>query len=257
MIKAYIKDGSITLSVKEKEIITFVAGAVFTTIGEKNRSENPYTLFKDYKETAMVKAVQNELDNLYSLDQNLSPAKKIALLDSDRNEKLYTENTFESSIEIIDGNATFVVYLNTAKDLFALEMLTVLGTKKPLKKCENCGGYFFPSGRSDALYCARTDKTGYSCKKIGAHRQYRKNSQEDSVKKLYDKVTKHNRYLKTKGAISERAYNDWLREASSMYADFKNGSISENTLSAWLLSDSGTVRSAQRTRRNEISDYLL
>ena len=93
-------------------------------------------------------------------------------------------------------------------------------------------------------------------KKIGAHRQYRRNSRANDLKKLYDKVTKHNRYLKSKGAMSAYEYNNWMSDASKKYADFKAENITSAEFEAWLLGKEETP--APRTRsRNTISDYLL
>ena len=95
---------------------------------------------------------------------------------------------------------------------------------------------------------------GFSCKKIGAHRQYRKNSRIDDVKAMYDKITKHNRYLKNRGVISQWDYDRWMTAVSESYADYKNGKLSERTLLARL---SEEVAAPTRSARRDISDYLL
>lgn len=254
MIKAYLKDCVITIVDNGKEKLKFVAGSALLTIGEKNAEKNPYTFFEDYDEFTLKKLVHAELNKLYELG-NVKPGVIIDALDGNRADKLYTNRKFEVSFETVLGELVFVVYPNSVYDMLAFELLCAVSRGKPLKKCEHCGGFFFPNGRSDAVYCNRVGKDGFSCKQIGANRQYRQNSRADSVKKLYDKITKHNRYLKNRGLVSEEIFSRWMSEAASMLAQFKQGSISETTLTNWL-SDASTLEN-QPARRNEISDYLL
>ena len=72
---------------------------------------------------------------------------------------------------------------------------------------------------------------------------------------MYDKVTKHNRYLKNKGLIPEEDFLRWMTDASVMHARFRNGEISEDTFSNWLSEDLNAK--GRPARRSEISDYLL
>ena len=254
MIKAYLKDGVITLFSKDRKKAEFTAGTALTTIGEKREESNPYTLFDDYDEASFPAFVRAELDRLYKLGIDV-PAVLISALDKDRTDKLYTNREQKVMLETVSGEAVLVFSLESAFDLLALELVSAVNRRKPLKKCEYCGGYFFPAGRSDALYCGRVGSDGFSCKKIGANRQYRKQNQSDSVKKQYDKITKHYRYLKNKGDLPEADFARWMDEASSLYTRFQRGEISENALIQWL--SDGVAIENQPARRNEISDYLL
>ncbi len=234
-MKAYLDHNLITLQTAEGTKISFSAGAAVTGM----LPDSPYTLFgKSIPKTGAI------LDKLYA-SRHLSFSEQMAL---------FCGKTFSVSLEMVDGKAVPVVSLKTADELVTLEILVALKNGRPLKKCENCGDYFFPQGRSDALYCDRVGADGFSCKKIGAHRQYRKNSRENDVKVLYDKLTKHNRYLKNNGKISERDYDRWMASVSESYASFKNGDISEHTLMTRL---SETLSPAGRGARRDISDYLL
>lgn len=252
MIKAYIKKGKVTLISQGKKKVSFSAGSEIINVLE-NGSKSVYGLFPDFSVATFKNTVLKELDRIYALS-SLSKYELFGAMDKGRKNKLYTGKEFKTSFETIGGDAVWTFLLESAYDLLALEVITAIESGRPLKKCENCGLYFIPSGRSDSVYCDRVGKDGFSCKKIGAHTKYRKNSRADEVKKLYDKVTKHNRYLKSKGAIFERDYDRWMKTASSMYADFKNGSISESTLISWLSAD---VLETPSRARGGISDYLL
>ncbi len=159
---------------------------------------------------------------------------------------------YSVSLQSYDDEILPVFEVKTKEDLFLLELTAAFSAGRPLKKCEHCGKYFIPAGRTDAVYCDRVGEDGYSCKKIGAHRLYRKQSRENDVKAMYDKITKHNRYLKNSGKISERDYDRWMSSVSESYAAFKAGNLSERSLMAELYEEIGTRRNAR-----SISDYLL
>ena len=252
MVKAYINGGLITV-VSGKKRIEYPVGAGATSLCAKWDFENPYALFSDFDEKDLKTFAKSELSKLIGIDAFNSDS--LAEFDAARKNKLYISKSFTLSLEFEDKLLPCFI-LNSAKDLFSLEILTAAALNKPLKICENCGEFFFPSGRSDSVYCDRITENGYSCKKIGAHRQYRRNSNLNELKKLYDKVTKHNRYWKSKGDLSTYEYNSWMKETSSKYADFKNNNISAAEFEAWLLGKEYTPRQRQRTK-SSISDYLL
>ena len=252
MIKAYIDNGEITVTSGKKKT-SYPVGAGAVSLGGKWDFENPYEYFSDYSEKELGKFAHTELTKLIALDSfNLD---SLAEFDSARKAKLYIAKTFNMTLEFADAVLPCFI-LNEAKELFALEILTAAAIGKPLKICENCGEFFFPSGRTDSVYCDRILENGYSCKKIGAHRQYRRNSRANELKKLYDKVTKHNRYLKSKGTLSAYEYNNWMSEASKKYADFKADKLSSVEFEAWLLGKEITPAPKARSR-SSISDYLL
>ena len=232
-MKAYLDQTTITLKPEKGDSIVFSAGAAICGI----ISPSPYGLLKGSPAKA-----NTLLDTLYE-NRSDSAAEQMSLLSG---------KTFSVSFEATDGKLLPAVEVKTVEDLMLLELLVTRQNGKPLKKCEHCGGYFFPTGRSDALYCDRVGEDGFSCKKIGAHRQYRKNSRANDVKALYDKMTKHNRYLKNAGKLSERDYDRWMASVSESYAAFKAGTLSERRLMAELLEEIGTKRNTR-----SISDYLL
>jgi len=252
LIKVYIKNATVTVT-SGKKVSQYPVGAGAVSLGNRWDFENPYAFFADYNEKNLAKFARAELDKIYALD-SLTP-DSLASFDSSRKNKLYTSKNFTMLLEYDEGIIPCFI-LTSATELFALEIISAGAAGKPLKIGENCGGYFFPSGRTDSVYCDRITENGYSCKKIGAHRQYRRNSRANDLKKLYDKVTKHNRYLKSKGTLSAYEYNNWMREASEKYASFKADALSAVEFEAWLLGKE--VTPTPRTRsRNSISDYLL
>jgi len=253
-MKAYINNGDITLVSENGKQLRFSAGSALTTLDILEKAQNPYALFKDYQAGAFRTFVVSVLDSLYKLGK-APAATLLASLDAQQTDKLYLNRDWKLSFELIEGQAVTVFFIESARDLLALELMSAIRRGKLLKKCGCCGNYFFPDGRSDTQYCNRIGKDGYACKKIGANRHYRKQSRADSVKTLYDKVTKHNRYLKSKGVLTETEYARWIEEATAMHARFKNGTIPAESLLDWLSNDLSVLSRPQK--RNEISDYLL
>ena len=253
-MKAYISNGEITLVSEDGAQLRFLAGSALTTLDILEKAKNPYALFQDYKSESFRTLVVSALDRLHKLGK-APAATLLASLDAQQTEKLYLNRDWKLSFELIEGQAVTVFLIESARDLLALELMCVIHRGKLLKKCSCCGNYFFPDGRSDTQYCNRIGKDGYACKKIGANRNYRKQSRADNVKTLYDKVTKHNRYIKSKGLLTEAEYSRWIDEASAMHARFKDGTISAESLMDWLSNDSPVL--SRSKKRNEISDYLL
>ena len=235
MITAYLDDNQVILNKTKGETLQFPVGNAVTGM----LPVSPYSFFPKGKSKAAV-----FLNKLYAM-QDLPFEEQTAL---------FSGITFSVSMETISGVTVPVFSLKTAEELIALEILTLLRSGKPLKKCEHCGEYFFPQGRSDAVYCDRVGADGFSCKKIGAHRQYRKNSRLNEVKAMYDKQTKHNRYLKNTGKISQWDYDRWMASVSKSYTAYKNGDISERTLMTRLYE---TLSPAGRSAKRDISYYLL
>lgn len=253
MIKAYVKNGVINLITKDGEALRFPVGSAVTTIGEENTKKSPYELFSDFKKSLFTSLKEKELTELYEL-RDIPHKMMLSAIDDEREDKLYLNREFKTAFESINGEVTHVFFLSSAYDLFAYELIEAFSLGKSLKKCECCGKFFFPSGRSDSLYCERVGDDGFSCKKIGAHRKSRKHSLKDSAKLTYIRVMKHNRYLRSRGIISEYEFSRRKNEASLIYVLYKRGEISENTLYNRL---SGVNTVERGVSRREISDYLL
>lgn len=230
-MKAYLSRNRITVVSSAGENVSFTVGS--GVIDFKNSSA--YNLLK-----GTVKA-DVFLDKLYATCE--TPEEMLSVL---------CGKPYSVYLESYEDEIMPVFEVKTKEDLFLLELTAAFSAGRPLKKCEYCGKYFIPTGRTDAVYCERVGEDGYSCKKIGAHRQYRKASRENDVKAMYDKITKHNRYLKNSGKISERDYNRWMSSVSESYAAFKAGTLSERSLMAELYEEIGTRRGGRG-----ISDYLL
>lgn len=252
-MKVYLKGDVLGLAENNSKRAEFQIGTGITTIGEKNGVKSPYTYFEDCDEKAMKLLADRALNTLYDAED--TSADLLMQLPIFAADTLNLGREWKMSLSSDDGEIVPAFTVHTTYDLMALELLLIIWQKKTIKKCSCCGKFFFPTGRKDALYCNRVGKDGYACKKIGANRKYRMQSRNDDVKTMYDKITKHNRYLKSAGLIDEDDFAQWMKEATTHLAQLKNGEISERVMIDWLSSD--LVSTVRPVRRNEISDYLL
>lgn len=83
--------------------------------------------------------------------------------------------------------------LYTIKSSFSLllfEMAHCINGEVNIQKCKNCGNYFVPEGRSNAVYCSypiRGD-LGKTCRDVGAQITRIKKEKNDAATKAYRKV---------------------------------------------------------------------
>ena len=111
-----------------------------------------------------------------------------------------------------------------------------------VRKCQNCGEYFYPSYRSDEKYCDRTspqdpDKT---CKEYGARAAYRKTFESSPIKQIHKKLCQkyHNRVKRAKNdevkAKNKNFYDNYMKQYKEKQKEYKEGKISEEDLLRWL-----------------------
>jgi hypothetical protein len=117
--------------------------------------------------------------------------------------------------------------------------MNMIKTETYMKKCANCGLYFIPFKRSDALYCDRPapQNSAKTCKRYGSEKQYQINLKNDETatkhRQVYMKLlmlvkrnpdmTKHAQKLENFKSLS----NQWK-------LDVKNGVKSEQDYLKWL-----------------------
>ncbi|MBQ2966874.1 MAG: hypothetical protein IJE10_01970 [Clostridia bacterium] len=132
----------------------------------------------------------------------------------------------------------------------AVGMLKIL--ELPINRCENCGRFFAPQSRTDEKYCNYVMDGEESCRKIGAGKTFRKNNEGDAGYTEFMKHTKHLRYLKNKGKLSESAFKQQYAEAKKWLAEYRNGNLQTEKIASAL----PEPEIKPQTREN-IASYLL
>ncbi len=164
MIKAYLRC-VITLAPEGRKKAEFTAGAALTTIGEKSSMINPYTFFDDFEESTFQTLVRTELDRLFELDIN-SPRTLVSALDKGRTDKLYTNRMFQMSLETVSGEVVLAFYLESARNLLALELVAALSRGKPLKNVNTAAVIFSPQAEAIRSTATEWEQTVFPAKKL-------------------------------------------------------------------------------------------
>lgn len=128
-------------------------------------------------------------------------------------------------------------------------MLKIL--QLPLNRCENCGKFFAPKSRADEKYCDYL-QGGESCRKIGAGIAFRKNNAQNKGYAEFMRHTKHLRYLKNKGKLTEIAFKEQYEEAKQWLAEYRKGNPDNAKIEVKL----PEPEIKPQTREN-IASYLL
>lgn len=145
---------------------------------------------------------------------------------------------------------------NDSETVVSLALFFLNETKGTVCQCESCGRFFVPLKRSDEKYCPYPPLKGLkSCRKIGAAQAFRKKKAQDENYTLFLKSTKHLRYLKGKGTLSDAEYE---RLYAIEKAALSNAEIrAESTAAVQPLGEPTAVSDEKMPVREKIETYLL
>ena len=103
---------------------------------------------------------ESELINYTCTQSAEFPAKETGNdeLDDMLARRNYDAIDFETALKILSDKHIPCVVSKTSRfdtfvHMFNYILLNMISKNEPLKKCENCGKYFYPSSRSDEKYC--------------------------------------------------------------------------------------------------------
>lgn len=116
----------------------------------------------------------------------------------------------------------------------------IVRSGKQIKKCKNCGKYFFPSNRSDELYCDNQspESPDMSCKEYGTRRLWYERQKEDELATLSRKIAS------AKGMLAKRnpdipayaaSYSYFKTQRLNWMKAVKDGSKTQDEYKEWLL----------------------
>lgn len=150
-------------------------------------------------------------------------------------DKLDTEyiNFKQSNRSTVKHYENIVYTCETIDELFFIEMIKIFERKYKISVCKNCGKYFVPCKKNDALYCDRISPQNdkLTCKKYIA-------TQPQGVAQLYKKMYMK-KFVKAKRHKDDftitNEFEKWKSQVDKVRADFNNGLITENEFEQWLL----------------------
>jgi len=125
--------------------------------------------------------------------------------------------------------------------LIMFEAAHAMDAETKFVKCKNCGSYFVPVGRSDAVYCgyASPQDATKECREVGANATRARKMKNDTLTQEYRRL-----YMRLKMAIKRHPDDAALKEhlaelTEGMKAKRKEkeeGAISVDGILEWLTS---------------------
>ena len=111
-----------------------------------------------------------------------------------------------------------------------------------VRKCQNCGEYFYPSYKSNEVYCDSISPQNplKTCKEYAPNAKYRKVIKGDPIKAIHTTISqKHRmRIFRSKNdevkAKNKNFYDNYMKQYKEKQKEYKEGKISEEDLLRWL-----------------------
>lgn len=125
-------------------------------------------------------------------------------------------------------------------ELFSIGLFQSLHIGFHVNRCENCGKYFIPQNRSDALYCYRPSPQNpdYSCREYRLKRARYDTNRMDEVERLSRNVYQA-WFMRAKrrpyDLLLQSRFKAFSRQRSQWRQDVKAGKATEEEFKAWLL----------------------
>lgn len=121
-----------------------------------------------------------------------------------------------------------------------VSMKEIVRSGKLIKKCSNCGKYFFPANRSDEIYCDNQSPEApeMTCKEYGTRRLWYERQKEDELATLSRKIAS------AKGMLAKRnpdrpeyaAYYEYFKAQRRIWIKaVKDGTKTPEEYKKWLL----------------------
>lgn len=125
------------------------------------------------------------------------------------------------------------------EDVCMATLYHLLKLKMTIKKCNNCGKYFIPLRRSDAIYCDRRSPFNPSktCKEDGSQRTFEGKLKFDDVEKLRRSIyqSKQMRVIRNPDITTYKEnFDKWKRDVNKWKANIKNGLNTTEEFVQWL-----------------------
>lgn len=154
---------------------------------------------------------------------------------------------------IKDMAGVFQMYqFNALDELMSFELMQAVLLESNVKRCENCGAWFVPEGRSDSIYCARiAPGETKPCHTIGALRKRAELVKDEPIYQLYTAAVKRMSKRKCRdGGLTAKQYRDWARNAEIMRERCLRGAIEYEAFEAWI--DESSRLNRKRTSIDDI-----
>lgn len=163
---------------------------------------------------------------------------------------MYGDNTDFQHIAFrimnFDGSFHSIYTIKSSLSLLLFETAHVINEDTKIVKCKNCGEYFVPIGRSDAVYCGypSPQEPDKACREIGARNTRARKMKNDTATIEYRKL-----YMRLKMAIQrhpdslelQQQFKMLSEEVKRIRSEIKTGHKTADDLIEWLTSFEATL----------------
>jgi hypothetical protein len=134
---------------------------------------------------------------------------------------------------------TCVYTCDSIEDICMATLYHLLKLGLVIKKCNNCGKYFIPLRRSDAVYCDRPSPYNPSktCKEDGSHRTFEEKLKMDDAESLRRQIylAKRMRIRRNPDITAyKESFDKWNTEVSKWKEEIKKGHKTSEEFIQWL-----------------------
>lgn len=134
---------------------------------------------------------------------------------------------------------TSVYSCDSIEDVCMASLYHLLKLGLVIKKCNNCGKYFIPLRRSDAIYCDRISPYNPSktCKDDGSQRTFEEKLKMDDAEKLRRSVYQVMQMRVRRNPdieIYKENFEQWKSDVAKWKAGIKKGTITSEDFIKWL-----------------------
>jgi hypothetical protein len=137
------------------------------------------------------------------------------------------------------NSITNVYTCDSIEDICIASLYHLIKLKTPIKICANCGKYFVPLRRSDAIYCDRISpfNTSKTCKEDGSQRTFEEKLKMNEAEKLRRSVyqTLQMRIRRNPDDEYHKEYfENWKKDVNKWKNDIKKGKKTTEEFIEWL-----------------------
>ena len=145
-----------------------------------------------------------------------------------------------AGINLYSHNVPYAFRSDDIYSILSLEFREFMAKERHIiRKCQNCGSYFFPSNLKETKYCNEEfEDTGKTCRQIGKELTYKKSLKEDNLLDMYRK-----RYMSLASSVSHygtdkaiQRFKKYKEEGAIMKAKYLNKEISAKEFENWISS---------------------
>ena len=145
----------------------------------------------------------------------------------------------DCKLMFFNGKFNFIYMMNDINSFFIFEVYQILEKEILIKRCANCGRYFIPINRSDAIYCDRASPKDKSmtCKEYGSQKLWYDKLKENKTMKLYRNIYMAKQMLAKRNPDIKEYQQDFEQykiESKEWKKDIKDGTKTEDEFVTWL-----------------------